>query len=277
MTGQDRLEDKLENTEFSPNMIQALAHAFFPLIDSQLRAGKHIGQDDFEAYSYLTAYQDDLAQFYARYRVELICAPEAFFYLRPRASTLIARSVLSQLEMLVGKVLCSLYLSPERLAQEGIFSLTDLYEELMTLAKPNQLLKLINTRSTGSDLDKQKLYEKVKTALNRLRRMGMITFLKQNEERFLIHEAVFRFASEIRQTDQQAALRQLIQNGEAILTEVVSEVTDSEVELETSNSELITSEDENKDKTDDRHPEFTFGDPFDQPIENQDSNYEDIK
>lgn len=212
------------NTLLPKKMIQALSNTLFPAIDSQLRSGRHLGQDDFEAYSFLMAYQNELNQFYERYRVELIRAPEAFFYLRPRTTTLIPRSVLSQLEMLIGKVLCSLYLSPERLAQEGVFSLADLYEELMTLAQPNQLLKLINQRSSGTDLDKQKLYEKVKSALNRLKKIGMISFSKQNEERFFIHEAVFRFAAEIRQTDQQAALKQLIQNGDAILSKSAPEI-----------------------------------------------------
>ncbi len=64
-------------------------------------------------------FQAELESFYRRYHVELIRAPEGFFYLRPKASTLIARSAMSEMEMLVGKVLCYLYLSPERLAQQG--------------------------------------------------------------------------------------------------------------------------------------------------------------
>ena len=88
-----------------------------------------------------------------------------FFYLRPKATTLIARSVLSELEMLVGKVLCYLYLSPERLAQQGIFSTQEVYDELLNLADEGKLLKAVNQRSSGSDLDKQKLSEKVRAAI----------------------------------------------------------------------------------------------------------------
>ncbi len=40
-------------------------------------------------------FQEYLEEFYARYNVELIRAPEGFFYLRPRSTTLIPRSVLS--------------------------------------------------------------------------------------------------------------------------------------------------------------------------------------
>ena len=57
-------------------------------------------------------FQDELEEFYNRYSVELIRAPEGFFYLRPRSTTLIPRSVLSELDMMVGKILCYLYLSP---------------------------------------------------------------------------------------------------------------------------------------------------------------------
>lgn len=49
-------------------------------------------------------------QFYRRYNVELIRAPEGFFYLRPKATILIARSVLTEIEMLVGKVLFVIYI-----------------------------------------------------------------------------------------------------------------------------------------------------------------------
>lgn len=34
-------------------------------------------------------FQDELEEFYTRYSVELIRAPEGFFYLRPRSTTLI--------------------------------------------------------------------------------------------------------------------------------------------------------------------------------------------
>ena len=152
----------------------AIANPLFPVVDSQLRSGRHIAQEQLDNYAFLADFQDELDTFYRRYNVELIRAPEGFFYLRPKATTLIARSVLTELEMLVGKVLCYLYLSPERLAQQGIFSVQEVYDELLNLADESKLLKAVNQRSSGSDLDKQKLAEKVRAAINRLRRLGMI-------------------------------------------------------------------------------------------------------
>lgn len=125
--------------------------------------------------------------------------------------------MLTELEMLVGKVLCYLYLSPERLAQQGIFSTQEVYDELLNLADENKLLKAVNQRSSGSDLDKQKLAEKVRAALNRLRRLGMIHGVgEQNSGKFTIAEAVFRFGAEVRAGDdpREAQLR-LIRDGEA--------------------------------------------------------------
>lgn len=200
----------------SAKLAQALANNLFPELDSQLRAGRHIGVDDLDNHAFLMDFQDELEGFYARYNVELVRAPEGFFYLRPRSSTLIPRSVLSELEMLVGKVLCYLYLSPERLANQGIFSTAELYEELLSLADEAKLLKVVNNRSTGSDLDKQKLLEKTRGALNRLRRLGMITFVSADNSRFVIAESVFRFGADVRSGDdpREAQLR-LIRDGEA--------------------------------------------------------------
>ncbi|GKX38067.1 chromosome partition protein MukE [Pectobacterium carotovorum subsp. carotovorum] len=198
----------------------ALSNNLFPALDSQLRAGRHVGIEELENHVFLMDFQDVLEEFYSRYNVELIRAPEGFFYLRPRSTTLIPRSVLSELDMMVGKILCYLYLSPERLAHEGIFSQQELYEELLSLADESKLLKLVNQRSTGSDLDRQKLQEKVRTSLNRLRRLGMIYFMGNDSSKFRITESVFRFGADVRSGDdaREAQLR-MIRDGEAMPVE----------------------------------------------------------
>lgn len=212
-------EQNALSKHISVELAKAIASPLFPELDSQLRSGRHIGLDEIEQHAFLMDFQDVLEQFYLRYNVELIRAPEGFFYLRPKSTTIIPRSVLSELDMLVGKVLCYLYLSPERLAHEGIFSIQELYDELLSLADETKLLKLVNQRSTGSDLDHQKLYDKVKTSLNRLRRLGMVFFIVGNDNsKFRINEAIFRFGADVRSSDnlQEAQLR-MIQDGEAML------------------------------------------------------------
>ena len=186
-----------------------------------MRSGRHIGQEHIDNYAFLADFQNELDGFYRRYNVELIRAPEGFFYLRPKATTLIARSVLSELEMLVGKVLCYLYLSPERLAQQGIFTVQEVYDELLNLADEAKLLKAINLRASGSDLDKQKLAEKVRAAIGRLRRLGMLhTVGEQNSGKFTISESVFRFGAEVRGgEDLREAQLRLIRDGEAATPE----------------------------------------------------------
>lgn len=198
-------------------LAQAIANPIFPTLDSALRSGRHINIDELDNHEFLMHFQPELEQFYHRYNVELIRAPEGFFYLRPRSTTIIPRSVLSELEMMLGKILCYLYLSPERLAHEGVFTVQELYEELLSLADENRLLKFVNQRSTGSDLDRQKLQDKVRSSLNRLRRLGMITFIGQDNSKFIITESVFRFGADVRSSDdlREAQLR-LIRSGEAV-------------------------------------------------------------
>lgn len=204
-------------------LAQALANPIFPALDSQLRAGRHIGIEELDQHAFLMDYQSFLEEFYARYNVELIRAPEGFFYLRPRSTTLIPRSVLSELDMMVGKLLCYLYLSPERLANEGIFTQQELYDELLTLADESKLLRLVNQRSTGSDLDRARLQEKMRASLNRLRRLGMVWFMGNDSSKFRITESVFRFGADVRSGDdpREAQLR-LIRDGEAMALDSVS-------------------------------------------------------
>jgi chromosome partition protein MukE len=201
-------------------LAQALANPLFPALDSQLRAGRHIGIEELDNHAFLMDYQEYLEEFYARYNVELVRAPEGFFYLRPRSTTLIPRSVLSELDMLVGKILCYLYLSPERLANEGIFTQQELYDELLSLADEGKLLKVVNQRSTGSDLDRQKLQEKTRASLSRLRRLGMVWFMGNDSSKFRIMESVFRFGADVRSGDdpREAQLR-MIRIGEAMTLE----------------------------------------------------------
>ncbi len=229
----------------SPKLASAIANPIFPQLDSQLRAGRHISLEALDEHAFLMDYQSELEQFYRRYHVDLIRAPEGFFYLRPKASTLIARSAMSEMEMLVGKVLCYLYLSPERLAQQGIFSQDDVYEELLNLADETKLLKAVNPRSTGSDLDKAKLAEKVGGALRRLGRLGMITRVgDQNSKKFVISESVFRFGADVRAGDdpREAQLR-LIRDGEATKPTIEKEQAVS-FDEEFANEEELNGEEE---------------------------------
>jgi len=120
--------------------------------------------------------------------------------------------------------------------------LQELFDELVSLADESKLLKLVNQRSTGSDLDRQKLFDKVKTALNRLRRLGMIFFIVGNDSsRFRINESIFRFGADVRSSDdaQEAQLR-LIRDGEAIKIEssLILDDDNSEEQDEDVNEEI---------------------------------------
>jgi len=207
-----------DTNEYMPdNLVKAISNPLFPALDSMLRAGRHISSEDLDNHALLCDFEVELSAFYQRYNTELVKAPEGFFYLRPRSTSLISRSVLSELDMLVGKVLCFLYLSPERLAHEGIFTNQELYEDLIALADEAKLMKLVTNRATGSDLDKEKLFEKVRTSLRRLRRLGMIINIGETGK-FSISESVFRFGADVRVGDdmREAQLR-LIRDGEAVV------------------------------------------------------------
>ncbi|KOO05896.1 chromosome partition protein MukE [Vibrio hepatarius] len=207
-----------DTNEYMPeNLVKAISNPLFPALDSMLRAGRHISSEDLDNHALLSDFEVELSSFYQRYNTELVKAPEGFFYLRPRSTSLIGRSVLSELDMLVGKVLCFLYLSPERLAHEGIFTNQELYEELLQLADEKKLMKLVTNRANGSDLDKEKLFEKVRTSLRRLRRLGMIINIGETGK-FSISESVFRFGAVVRMGDdmREAQLR-LIRDGEAVV------------------------------------------------------------
>lgn len=57
-------------------LAQALANPLFPALDGALRSGRHIGLDELDNHAFLMDFQEYLEEFYARYNVELIRAPE---------------------------------------------------------------------------------------------------------------------------------------------------------------------------------------------------------
>lgn len=226
--------------EFMPEKLaKAIANPLFPALDNALRSGRHVSSEDLDNHSYLIEFEKELAMFYRRYNAELVRAPEGFLYLRPRSTSLIGRSVLSEIDMLVGKVLCFLYLSPERLAHEGIFTNQELFDELLVLADEQKLMKLVTNRASGSDLDREKLFDKVKTALRRLRRLGMLIPIGENGK-FRISESVFRFGADVRTGDdvREAQLR-LIRDGEAVVHQQASSQSSLLDDIDTNNQEEL--------------------------------------
>ncbi|OBU35698.1 chromosome partition protein MukE [Photobacterium phosphoreum] len=226
--------------EFMPEKLaKAIANPLFPTLDNALRSGRHVSSEDLDNHSFLIEFEKELAMFYRRYNAELVRAPEGFLYLRPRSTSLIGRSVLSEIDMLVGKVLCFLYLSPERLAHEGIFTNQELFDELLVLADEQKLMKLVTNRASGSDLDREKLFDKVKTALRRLRRLGMLIPIGENGK-FRISESVFRFGADVRTGDdvREAQLR-LIRDGEAVVHQQASGQSSLLDDIDTNNQEEL--------------------------------------
>ncbi|MCS6056431.1 chromosome partition protein MukE [Klebsiella variicola subsp. variicola] len=202
-------------------LAQALANPLFPALDTPCARAVISVSTSWIITHFLMDFQDYLEEFYARYNVELIRAPEGFFYLRPRSTTLISRSVLSELDMMVGKILCYLYLSPERLANEGIFTQQELYDELLTPADESRLLKLVNNRSTGSDLDRQKLQEKCARRLTACAAWGWCGLWAHDSSKFRITESVFRFGADVRAGDDpREAQRRLIRDGKRWLWKI---------------------------------------------------------
>ncbi|OBU18483.1 chromosome partitioning protein MukE [Photobacterium aquimaris] len=226
--------------EFMPEKLaKAIANPLFPALDNALRSGRHVSSEDLDNHAYLIEFEKELAMFYRRYNAELVRAPEGFLYLRPRSTSLIGRSVLSEIDMLVGKVLCFLYLSPERLAHEGIFTNQELFDELLVLADEQKLMKLVTNRASGSDLDREKLFDKVKTSLRRLRRLGMLIPIGENGK-FRISESVFRFGADVRTGDdvREAQLR-LIRDGEAVVHQQPSSQSSLLDDVDTNNQEEL--------------------------------------
>jgi chromosome partition protein MukE len=59
-------------------LAQALANPLFPALDSQLRAGRHIGLDELDNHAFLMDFQEYLEEFYAAITLSLSARRKGF-------------------------------------------------------------------------------------------------------------------------------------------------------------------------------------------------------
>lgn len=181
----------------SVKLVQVLVNLLFLVLDSVLCLGRYIGFDELDNYVFLMDFQEYLEEFYVCYNVEFICVLEGFFYLCLCFIIFILCFVLSELDMMVGKIFCYFYFSLEWLVNEGIFIQQELYDELFILVDEVKLLKLVNNCLIGLDVDRQKLQEKVCFSFNCLCRLGMVWFMGYDSSKFRIIESVFCFGVDV--------------------------------------------------------------------------------
>ena len=79
----------------SPKLANAIANPIFPTVDSLLRSGRHISTDQLDNHAFLMDFQNELDGFYRRYNVELIRAPEGFFYFTRRTEMTVLQKAFS--------------------------------------------------------------------------------------------------------------------------------------------------------------------------------------
>ncbi len=77
----------------------------------------------------------------------------------------------------------------------------------------------MNNRSTGSDLDRQKLQEKMRASLNRLRRLGMVWLSGHDSSKFALPNRYSAWRRWRAGDDPREAQRRLIRDGEAMYLE----------------------------------------------------------
>ncbi len=103
--------------------------------------------------------------------------------------------------MMVGKILCYLYLSPEAPANEGIFTQQGaLHDELLTTADESQAAEAGEQSFHRFGSGPPEAARKNARA-NRLRRLGMVWFMGHDSSKFRITESVFRFGADVRAGD----------------------------------------------------------------------------
>ncbi|MFI3256216.1 MAG: chromosome partition protein MukE [Psittacicella sp.] len=190
----------------------------FPIVDSYLRSGKHLSVDDPTLYEFVLNNIEFFNNFYKKYKTEIIHAPEGFIYLKYLNESLFGVIRLSKFEMLIGKVLCLLSLSPNKLANQGIFNIQEVIDELFSQLDTKELTKILSLKYYNTDIDKKRIIDKVQPAISKLQKLSMVRYIKGSDfKRFYISSAIMRFAVDVRSdVEYDKVINSLDQEGEIL-------------------------------------------------------------
>ncbi len=228
----------------------------FPELDSRLRQGEHIDIRHTHLFAMLRDGEIWLSEHYRRYGVELIQAPEDYWYLKPNLGSrnLIRSRKLDELQMVTGQVLAICHLDPEQLEDSGWITTDALLDRLRLLLEEEHLCRLLERKKINTQHDQQKAMDVLKRCLRQLARLGMIRLDGQQAERFQTQSPLMRFADPVRSAPlTREALERLVSTG-FISLEADSEVADDDASAATEQTETKTTESAEESSTQENNP-----------------------
>ena len=202
------------NEERFQKLEEVVTDPLFAEIDTDLRHGRHVNNDETERYGFLRDAQAQLERFYRQYECELRRAADGFFYLVPNGDRL-GRRRLSGAEMLVGQALALLYLDPQTVRSRGVIANAQVVQRLETLVGRERLVaELLPRRSKRLDerVAQDTVREEIGKALRGLAGLGFVNTVTTEEIRLC--PALLRFAEPVRGLEDRCkALARLIAEG----------------------------------------------------------------
>jgi len=211
----------------------------FPIMDTKLRAGYHVTEGDGDLSSFISENFEQISAFYGSYKVELVRSQDQVFYLRARESSLMGRTTLSALDMLIGRVLCYIKINLHNydMNVSGWLSFDVVMGEIKSIVPADKLGEIYKSKDTLTDQELVKFIDKVKTTIRRLKKLNFLS-LKESDEMFIkVNNAIYRFSSDVRGVDNSDEIYQMIvSEGE------MSSLSDGVEEYQSENSEQKTEE-----------------------------------
>ena len=189
----------------------------FAVVDTKLRGGCHIIPSDQVNWSFISDNSEELSSFYSNYRADLVLTPEQVFYLRPKANALLGRTTLTSLEMLVGRLLCYMYLNLHNFDKtlSGWMQFDVFVSEFKSVVTNEKLSEVYKSKDAFTDTELGRLIERLKTVIRRFKRWGFVQVSESDGFALNITPAILRFAADAAgQDDVKEIQRLLLKEGE---------------------------------------------------------------
>ena len=192
------------------SILDVLDDEVFAETDYRLRAGVNITETDNHLHSFLQQAEPELIKYYQKFYLSLECSNEDVYFLQPQRRTMIPKSRLDQLTMVIGLTIVAMQLDKSAADYEWLTT-GHLIERLRNLLSDSRFAELYRRKGmVQTEFDHSKIQIETVKRLSILSRLNFLN-LSKDKASFWPSAAIYRFVEPLRGLRDESELSEQIE------------------------------------------------------------------
>ncbi|MDE3271526.1 chromosome partition protein MukE [Pseudoalteromonas sp. G4] len=204
-------EQASNNEKLYDSILDVLDDDVFPETDYRLRAGVNITDEYDHLHSFLQQAETELTKYYQKFYLSLECTNEGVYFLQPQRRTLIPKSRLDQLTMVIGLTIVAMQLDKSAADYEWLTT-GHLIERLRSQLSDSRFADLYRRKGVvKTEFDQSKVLAETTKRLSILSRLNFLN-LSKDKTSFWPTAAIYRFVEPLRGLRDESELAEKIES-----------------------------------------------------------------